>query len=325
MSNEKQGPPMAEEGPGRRLSDEAIDWLVRLGSGRATPKDRLAFLHWRRRSAAHEAAAVEAETLLRAVGETRQADQLRRHGEALPRHRPVGRRVLFAGAAAASVAIVAVGLTSLGPLSALYADHATGVGGRKRIALADGSVVILNTATAVSVDYSSKERRVVLHDGEALFEVAKDASRPFIVVAGDVEVKAVGTAFVVRLKEACEHVTVSEGTVEVKIGSRPPIRVVAGQRLGVGEGDRLKLRTVDIDAATAWQRGKLIFNRRPLEGVVAELQRYRAGRIVVLGDRLKALEVTGVFDLDDTDRILRTIEETTKAQIVNMPLLTVIR
>ncbi|MPZ32173.1 MAG: DUF4880 domain-containing protein [Rhodospirillales bacterium] len=321
MSDEKQGPRTAEDGQGRRLSDEAIDWLVRLSSGRATPKDRAAFLRWRQRSAAHEAAAVEAETLLRAVGETRQADQLRRHGEPLSRRRPVGRRVLFAGAAAASVAIVAVALPSLGPLSALYADHATGVGGRKRVALADGSVVILNTATAVSIDYSSKERRVVLHDGEALFEVAKDAARPFIVVVGDVEVRAVGTAFVVRLKE----VTVSEGTVDVTIGNRPPIRVVAGQRLGVGEGDRFKLSAVDIDAATAWQRGKLIFNRRPLESVVAELQRYRTGRIVVLGDRLKALEVTGVFDLDDTDRILRTIEGTTKARIVHMPLLTIIR
>jgi transmembrane sensor len=321
MSDEKQGPRTATDGPGRRLSDEAIDWLVRLGSGRATPKDRLAFLRWRQYSAAHEAAAVEAETLLRAVGDTRQADQLRRHGEPLTYRRPVGRRVLFAGAALASVAVVTVGLTSLGPLAALYAGHATGVGGRKRVELADGSFVILNTATAVSVDYSGKERRVVLHDGEALFDVAKDPSRPFIVTAGDMEVRAVGTAFVVRLKE----VTVSEGTVDVTIGSRPPIRVVAGQRLDVGEADRLKLSMIDIDAATAWQRGRLIFNRRPLESVVAELQRYRAGRIVVLGDRLKALEVTGVFDLDDTDRILRAIEETTKAQIVNMPLLTVIR
>jgi transmembrane sensor len=330
MSGEKQGPRTATDEPGRRLSDEAIDWLVRLGSGRATSKDRLAFLCWRRRSVAHEAAAVEAETLLSALGETRQANRLRRLGEPLSaeaaHRRRIGRRVLCAGAAAAaSVAVAAVALPSLGPLSALYADHATGVGGRKRIALADGSVAILNTATAVSVEYSAKERRVVLNDGEALFEVAKDANRPFIVVAGGVEVRAVGTAFVVRLKDACEHVTVSEGAVEVKIGSRPPIRVEAGRQLGVGVGDRITLRAVDVNAATAWQRGKLIFNRRPLDSVVAELQRYRAGRIVVLGDRLKALEVTGLFDLDDTDRILRTIEETTKARIVNMPLLTVIR
>jgi len=329
MSEEKQGPLMAEDGAGRRLSDEAIDWLVRLGSGRATATDRLAFRRWRQSSAAHEAAAVEAEVLLHAVGETRQADELRRQGTPLSagsvRRHPVGRRVLFAGAAAASVAAVAVALPALGPLSGLYADHATAVGSRKRVTLADGSVVVLNTATAVSVDYSAQERRLVLHDGEALFEVAKDAARPFIVVAGDVEVRAVGTAFVVRLKRVFENVTVSEGTVEVKMGDRPPIRVVAGQQLDVSESDGFKLRMVDVDAATAWQRGKLIFNRRPLENVVAELQRYRTGRIMILGDRLKTLEVTGVFDLDDTDRILRTIEETTKARVVQMPLFTIIR
>jgi transmembrane sensor len=329
MSEEKQGPLVAEDGAGRRLSDEAIDWLVRLGSGRATAKDRLDFQRWRQSSAAHEAAAVEAEALLHAVGETRQADELRLQGtprSAGPmRRHPVGRRVLFVGAAAASVAAVAVALPALGPLSGLYADHATAVGERKRVTLADGSVVVLNTATAVSVDYSAQERRVVLHDGEALFEVAKDAARPFIVVAGDVEVRAVGTAFVVRLKRVFENVTVSEGTVEVKMGDRPPIRVVAGQQLDVSESDGFKLRVVDVDAATAWQRGKLIFNRRPLENVIAELQRYRTGRIVILGDRLKTLEVTGVFDLDDTDRILRTIEETTKARVVQMPLFTIIR
>ena len=100
---------------------------------------------------------------------------------------------------------------------------------------------------------------------------------------------------------------------------------MAGQQLDVSESDSFKLRMVDVDAATAWQRGKLIFNRRPLENVVAELQRYRTGRIMILGDRLKTLEVTGVFDLDDTDRILRTIEETTKARVVQMPLFTIIR
>ena len=328
MSDEKQGPGRASDAVGRRLSDEAIERLVRLGSGRATPKDRLAFLRWRQRSAAHEAAAVEAEALLRAVGETRQADQLRLQGEPSGRTmhgRPMARRVLLGGAAAASAAAVVIALPSLGPLSALYADHATGIGGRKRVELADNSIVMLNTATAISVDYSARERRLVLHDGEALFEVTKDPSRPFVVVAGNAEVRAVGTAFVVGLKETFEHVTVSEGVVEVKVGNRPPMRVEAGQRLEVGEGGRFRLAAVDIDTVTAWQRGKLIFNRRPLESVVAELQRYRAGRIVILGDRLKALEVTGVFDLDDTDRILRTIEETTRARVAQMPLLTVIR
>lgn len=323
---------MSDEGekPGTALSDEAIDWMVRLSSGRATPSDRLAFLNWRKRSPLHEAAAVEAETLLRGVDETRQADRMRRGAEPLrfrPAARRFGRRTLFAGAtaAAASVAAVTVGLNVMGPLSGLYADHTTAVGERKRVVLEDGSVVTLNTATALSVDYSGQERRIALYDGEALFEVAKDPNRPFIVTAGSGQARAVGTAFVVRRNDACEHVVVTEGTVEVTIGKAAPVRLEAGQWLGFGESGRRQVRTVDVDALTAWQRGKLIFNRRSLQSVVDELQRYRRGRIVIANDQLKTLQITGVFDLDEPDRLLRTLEETAKARVVHLPLLTIIR
>jgi transmembrane sensor len=324
MSEEKEKP--AE--PDVALSDEAIDWLVRLSSGRATPKDRLAFLRWRGRSAAHEAAAREGEQILRALGQTQQADRVRQQGvpnsfTALPQRR-VGRRYLFAGAAAASVA-VAVGLPTVWPLASLYADQATAVGERRRIELADGSVVFLNTDTALSIDYAGAERRIVLHHGQALFEVARDPNRPFVVVADGAETQALGTSFAVHRTETCADVIVTEGSVEVRVGTRAAVRLQAGQRLGFGARASLEPRTIDAEAATAWQRGKLIFNRRPLQSVVAELERYRAGHIVVVGDRLKALQITGVFDLDDTDRLLRTIEETTKATVVHMPLLTVIR
>lgn len=311
------------------LSDEAIDWLVRLSSGRASPTDREAFLAWRGQSAEHEAAAAEAEAILRGVAGTRQADRLRHGSQPVPFRAPpspVSRRFLFAGgaAAAASAAVAVVGLNALGPLSSLYADHATGIGERRRIALDDGSTVTLNTATALSVDYSGQQRRVVLHDGEALFEVAKDPNRPFVVVAGNGEVRAVGTAFVVRRKDKCEHVTVTEGIVEVTVGRAAPVRLEVGQRLGFGNGDQQNIRTVDVDALTAWQRGKLIFNRRPLQGVVAEMQRYHRGRIVVANEKLKTLQVTGVFDLADLDHLLRSVEETTKAQVIRMPMLTLI-
>lgn len=327
MSEEKK---RREAAPGVAASDEAIDWLVHLSSGRATPNDRLTFLRWRDQTAAHEAAAHEAESILRALGETRQADRLRHRVEPIsfadgPGPRRVGRRLLFAGAAAASVAAIAVGLPTVLPLAALYADHATTVGERKRIMLSDGSTVFLNTDTALSIDYSGQDRRLVLHHGQALFEVARDPNRPFVVEADGAETRALGTIFAVQRTETCADVVVTEGAVEVRVGLLRAVRLQAGQRLGFGAGASRKPQPVDGDAATAWQRGKLIFNRRPLQNVVAELERYRAGRIVVMGERLKALEVTGVFDLDDPDRLLRTIEETTKAQVIHMPLLTIIR
>lgn len=331
MSDSEQRPPVALAADVSR-SDEAIDWLVRLSSGRASPKDRLAFLRWRGRSAQHEAAAREAEDILRGVDETRQADRLRRGSEPLPipstyarGGRRFGRRFVFGGLAAASVAAVAVALPALGPFSSLYADYATSVGEHKRVELPDGSVALLNTATALSVDQSGPQRRVVLHDGEALFEVARDPSRPFIVVAGNAQVRAVGTAFTVRRHEGWESVIVSEGVVEVTADGLSPVRLEAGQRLDVGGGESRQVIAVDIDSVTAWQRGKLIFNRRPLESVVAEIQRYRTGRIVIANDRLRTMLVSGVFDLADSDLLLQAIEDTTKAQVVRLPLLTIIR
>lgn len=328
MSDEGEKRDAGAGRPGMALSDQAIDWLVLIGSGRATAADRLAFLNWRRQSPAHEAAAGEAESLMQAVGRTRQAAAHRRAVGQTPAavRRYARRRLLLAGAAAAaSVAAVAVALLALGPLAAVYADHATAVGQRKRVELADGSTAFLNTATAISVDFSPSERRIVLHAGEAWFDVAKDANRPFVVAAADTRTRAVGTAFAVLRSDKGEHVTVTEGTVEVRLRGGEPIRVGAGQRLDAGEDARLKLRTVDVDTATAWQRGKLIFNRRPLQSVVEELQRYSTRRIVVVGDGLRMLEVTGVFDLDDPARVLRAVAETTKASVLNMPLLTLVR
>ena len=128
-----------QESPQRdaRLSDEAIDWLVRLSSGRATPRDRLAFLAWRARSPEHELAAHDAEALLRDVGDTRAADLLRQRpeivapaaGPAYRRH--IGRRALFSGAAAATAVAAAASVGMFGPMAALYADHATSVGERR--------------------------------------------------------------------------------------------------------------------------------------------------------------------------------------------------
>jgi len=315
----------------RRLSDEAIDWLVRLASGRATPRDRLAFLAWRARSPEHEQAAHDTEALLRDLGDTRAADLLRQNPEIVareagPSHRwRIGRRAVFTGAAAATAVAAAAGIGMFGPVAALYADHATSVGERRQVSLPDGSVAFLNTATALSVDYSDAHRRLTLHGGEAQFEVAKDAARPFIVTARGAETRAVGTIFTVRCGEGETDVTVSEGTVEVRVGAHEAVRLDAGQRLSYGAAGPRAPEVIDVDAATAWRRGKLIFNRRPLQEVVTELERYRSGRIVILSERLKTLQVTGVFDLDDPDTLLRTIEETTKARLVHLPLVTLIR
>jgi transmembrane sensor len=306
------------------LSDEAIAWIVRLGSGTATDADRAAFAAWRARSPAHAEAAAEAAAIMEDIGQTRTADDYREVGAAI-RHRPQRisrRRVLAGGAAAAAV----VGLSAsgrLGPPSALWSDYATGIGGRKRVELPDGSVAWLNTASALSVDYSALERRLTLHAGEALFQVAKDKARPFIVKSGAGEARALGTIYAVRRHTAIDEVVVTEGTVEVRAGSKA-VRLIAGQRVAYGDGILGAVDAVDAAAATAWSRGKLIFNHRPLGEVADELARYQYGSVIVRGENLRRLEVTGVFDLDDPAALLRAVAGTVKVPVLRLPLLTII-
>lgn len=311
------------------LSDEAIDWVVRLGSGSATDEDRAAFEVWRSRSPAHADAAEEAASILQDIGETRTAGDYREIGAAIRGPAPiaaarqVSRRAVLSGGAAAAVAIGLTATGTFGPPSGLLADYATGVGGRERLALDDGSVVWLNTASALSVDYSANERRLTLHAGEALFEVAKDRSRPFIVVSGEGEARALGTVYSVRQRGAVNDVVVTEGIVEVRSGGET-VRLTAGQQIAYGDDILGGVRLANSEAATAWMRGKLIFNHRPLAEVAAELERYQAGKVIVLGEDLKRLEVTGVFDLHDTKTLLRTISGTINVRITRLPLLTVI-
>ena len=325
------------------LNDEAIDWLVHLRSGRATAAEQAAFAAWRRRSAAHEAAACDAEALWHDFGETRTAkayegrdatDGASQAGNAEDkvavlkhgRSRQIRRRII-AGSIAASL-VVAVAISGIfGPTAGLYADHATQPGELQEVRLPDGSTAILNTATALSVISSAdSERRLVLHEGEALFDVGTDEARPFIVAAGEGEVTVLGTVFAVRRDSHKVSVVVLEGRVQLRASTSPdrPITLEAGQQSGFdGQGVDQPV-PVDADKATAWARGKLIFNQRPLADVVAELERYRSGRIFVADSRLEELRVTGVFDLKDTDGALRGLESTLGVTVLRLPFFTVI-
>jgi transmembrane sensor len=216
-----------------------------------------------------------------------------------------------------------VGSGAFGPPSGFLSDYATGVGGRDRVVLEDGSIVWLNTSTALSADFSDRERRLTLHAGEALFEVAKDKARPFIVASGGGEARAVGTIYAVRKRGEINDVIVTEGIVEVRNGSEIT-RLTAGQQIAYGDSFQSAIRLVDGEALTAWSRGKLIFNHRPLGEVAAELERYQHGRVIVRSERLKRLEVTGVFELDNPKALLRAISATVNVPVTRLPFLTLI-
>ncbi|MFO3723040.1 FecR family protein [Pseudomonas sp. HLMP] len=277
------------------LSDDALDWQVLLHSGNASAADRSRYQRWCRLSPAHAEAAREAEALWLDIGHTVSAQVF----EAAPAPR---KRRWLAGIAA-SVVLVLAGYTGWQQAPVWLADYHTGIGQRQSITLADGSRVTLNSASALSVAFNERERRVLLEAGEALFETAPDP-RPFVVETAGAPVQGGEAVFSVRREASGSRVVLAQGEA-----------TVGGRTLPVSP---------DAQAQTAWQRGKLIFNGKPLGQVLAELERYQHGRILLPDTQLAALEVSGVFDLDDPQALLRTLEQRYALKVTYLPWLAVV-
>jgi transmembrane sensor len=192
--------------------------------------------------------------------------------------------------------------------------------------LADGSILHLNTDTAVTVQYSSTQRQVVLTSGQAGFEVLHEPERPFHLFAGSAEVIDLGTTFDVRIRSDATVVTVVEGRVAVGLSgmsasrSRSSSQNPSGRLIELGPNQQLSVSRdqwpgtpTDIDAkrTTAWLHRQIAFNREPLERVAAELNRYAPKPIEITSPELRKMEITGVFSIDDTEEFLeflRTLE-----------------
>ncbi len=305
------------------LSDQAIEWLVRLNSGHALPADHDAFHAWRSQSGDHEQAAREAEQLWETIGVAGGRVQARQRNE--PRGRASRRTVLGMGVAG----LIGFGLVETGLVrTSMFADYSTAIGERKRITLADGSAVELNARSALSVSYSSTQRLVSLIEGQATFRVRQEITRPFTVRAGVGRSLVDRGVFDVDMRPDSVVVTTIEGHTEVFTDRAGDVKTVAdaNQRIRYGlDGISTAAEATDIDVETAWRRGKLIFNVRPLADVVAEIERYRRGRIVLVGSGLQQMSVTGVFDINEPGSILETIRDTLAVRVTELPLVTIIR
>jgi len=307
--------PTNQRMPNPALEDQAIEQWVHLTSGNASESDRAAFARWRLQSPAHEAAAALAEQMWRVLPQTRTAAVF--VPPAVAKRRPLRWVAMAAGLAALAV----TGLSD--PVQVYFADHSTAVGERKLVTLDDGSQIWLNSATALSVHYSAGRREISLLKGEALFQVSKDPARPFVVEAAGGSVQAVGTRFDVDRQSQRVRVGVTEGEVKVSsAGQAVPLKFA--QQLEFENGSSPSAtHALDINTAAAWQRGKLIFNRRPLSEVFADIERYMPGSLVVAG-RLPDTPVSGVFNLDDVPGMLSVLSRTQPVRIYQLPWLTVV-
>ena len=280
---------------------EAAAWHDRLGARSVSTGTIEEFFAWRSVPANAEAYR-RVEQVWAASGrlggdpeiEAAVADAMSRRGGLGLRDRY--RKTLFAIATATAVLALSVaGWLWLDSRSLMT----TGVGEQRLVQLADGSSVRLDTASAIRVRFGGGERRIELERGQALFTVATDPGRPFIVDAGAAEVTAVGTVFDVRRMDGAVRVTLVEGAVEVSAGAGAAAsRMRAGEQARVAAG-RVSTRPVDAAKATSWTDGRLVFEDASLAAAVAEVNRFLEAPIVLAEGVDGGVPVNGVFRAGD--------------------------
>ena len=315
--------------------EQASHWWELLHSDSASSSDHREFGEWVARSPERVEAYLETARLVKAIKSPKliwpstAAEVLIREAKSSPETvlpfstaqvaAPVDRR----GArqshrrlawATAAVLLIGVGLVLF--MLRTPQEFRTALGEQRSLLLGDGSRVTLNTASTIEVNLHNGRREVRLVQGEALFEVAHDAARPFVVRAGNALLKDVGTQFNVDMHSNGTTVTVVEGRVVV---DSPEARTIAGAQadnssrgtvepLILGANDRVVVtsagvgapqRGVNVAASVAWTQHQLMFEHRPLGEVAEEFNRYNKDRIAIDSAELKSQEVTGVFDAKD--------------------------
>jgi len=201
--------------------------------------------------------------------------------------------------------------------------YRTGVGQRLAIPLSDGSLITLDTASAVRIRYTAGQRSVDLMQGQALFKVAKHQLAPFQVYAGDQRITAVGTVFDVRLEADRVRVSLLEGSVRVASVSpsdlgapRREVVLDPGQALEQ-RGAIVRVSDINPTRTKSWIDGVLDFDDEPLASAVAEVNRYSEHKILLEGAEIRALRISGIFGAGDTERFAQTLAELFSLQVAH--------
>lgn len=315
------------------IAAEAAVWIARLHGPDRSSLMECECLAWQARSEAHRVAFERCTDTWQDVAGTTLRDYATvAKFRADAKHRPLPNMWSHsaAGVALAGIAVVVM-LVLMQPWPASD-TYATNVGELRTVILEDGTRISLNTATRVRVALASSQRTVRVEEGEALFEVAKDARRPFVVHAADREVVALGTVFSVRLTPTSEigsnalDVTLIEGQVSVRAGSGASDKAAETRTVLLKPGDRMRLSEPGrraaagaqrvtmqmdrprVDQLMAWRRSEAVFDDVPLSDAVAEMNRYSRQPIVLVGDdSSKGMRISGLFRTGDNVAFARAV------------------
>lgn len=303
----------------------AVDWMVLLQSGDASPADAARHRAWCEADPAHAGAWAQVSAALdcsvqplrdSALPRTAlQAALTRPTRVQRPTRRRLARNALVVGGLAALV-----GWQTRHPWPDLMsrlrpADFETGTGERQTVTLDDGSLIQLNARSAVDIRFDRATRALQLRSGEIIVSVAPEANRPFIVRTVEGSIQALGTRFLVRQAEARTVVLVLEHSVEVRnrTGARRLVR--EGEALGFA-GDHFDQIRTDRGGQAGWQDGMLVAANEPLGEVIEALRPYHRG-LIRLSPAAASLRVLGAFPIDDPGRVLESLAQTLPLKVTD--------
>jgi transmembrane sensor len=307
------------------LLHEALDWIVRLKTGEPTRDDVEALQRWRAQSPVHEAAFARAVRVFRHAGVAAHelADRSASPG-IVPAIAPVAvasrspafaRRALLGGAIAAATAGYLVINPPLGlwpSLEELSADYRTGKGEHRKITVAANVALELNTQTSIALRGAQDQTRIELISGEAAV-AASSSAKPLVMLAADGSISAMEAEFNARCLDGVVSVTCLGGAVDVVQGGKS-IRLLKAQQVSYSAAGIEPAVPIDPAQVTAWQSGLLIFRDRSLAEVVQEVNRYRAGKIIITNSNLKSRIVNGTFQISKLDDFIGQVQHLFGAQ-----------
>ncbi|MFC3943349.1 FecR family protein [Pseudomonas gingeri NCPPB 3146 = LMG 5327] len=294
-----------------RLQSEAQDWLILLTSGQATGADARALRQWCEQSPEHARAFEQAKVLWQSLKPA--LEQLQHP----PRARHFGRRAFLGGAIAASAAFFLVRATVPGGFSGLGADYTTEVGEQRRVDLADGISLELNTQTRINrLSSVNGDPQIELVSGEV--EVLARTQAPVKVQAGSGLLTAERARFNLRNLDQSVCVTCIEGLLTVDVQGRR-FRLESGRQLVYDAHQVGELQNADPSAVIAWRNKMLVFNDATLASVISEINRYRPGMLVLLNSELGKRKVQARFSLDQLAGVALLIRDAYGAKCTELP------
>ncbi|WP_225587281.1 FecR family protein [Methylomonas fluvii] len=304
--------PEADQDP---IQDQAVEWLIRLSAENCPAAERAAFQTWLQQSPAHQATYAQIERRMQWLERVGQADSAGR--KTALQYRPAKSFVFSrqAGLAAAATILLGVGLATFSPFGWYgYTRHFSAEpGARQTVNLADGTQLELNTDSEVAVRVNRSQRNVDVVKGEVYFSVVHNPDQPFVVTAGAGRSVDIGTEFEVYRQADQVVVAVHEGSVRVE--AKQSRDLTASQAVAYDRNGNFVETAADVETLSAWRRGKLIFDNRRLDEVLAEIGRYHRVSIGLADPALAERKVSGTFFTERLDDNLAAIAGSLNLQV----------